>query len=207
MLYFFCLQYLARRVLQYVKMVIGFKGFVFYHQEIPWTLGNPICTNLIPAIYKHLIQIVTITALILLLKNELCMRTYKNRQERNLSNDDHDGKKYKVSHVEYNSASPSSRTTNVFHFFPATTKPPLLSGHSCHTTATRTTSNSSTTETRSRPRMSTTRRRTVSPSSSCSKQASHPIPCPIPANTLEECEVERGLVEIYNQATWNMYHR
>jgi hypothetical protein len=134
------------------------------------------------------------------------MRNYKNRQERNLSNhDDHDGKKYKVSHVEYNSASPSSRTINVFHFFPATTKPPLLSGHSCHTTtATRTTSN---TETRSRPRMSTTRR-TVSPSSSCgSKQASHPIPCPIPANTIEEYEVERGLVEIYNQATWNMYHR
>mmetsp|Transcript_14849 Transcript_14849/g.27914 ORF Transcript_14849/g.27914 Transcript_14849/m.27914 type:complete len:197 (+) Transcript_14849:63-653(+) len=39
------------------------------------------------------------------------------------------------------------------------------------------------------------------------KRASLPIPCPLPKDTLEESELDRGLTEIYNQATWNMYHR
>jgi hypothetical protein len=158
------------------------------------------------------------------------MRNYKNHHERKISNDHHHDVKGR-SIVEENS-SPS--TINVYRF---SQSKPSLSGRgpaygsslfdnfesleffpspsnrtrkqSVHESpGAATVASSSTTKTRRRHQEF--HEGAVSSSSSYRNQASIPIPCPIPkqdSSVVDECEVDEGLAEIYNQATWNMYHR
>lgn len=162
------------------------------------------------------------------------MRNYKNHHERNISNDHHHDVKGRSSIVE--NSSPS--TINVYgfsqskpslsgegpafgsssfdnfeslDFFPSpsnrTRKQSVHESPGAATVTSSTTSSSTTTKTRRRHQEF--HEGAVSSSSSCRKQASIPIPCPIPKqdSVVDECEVDEGLAEIYNQATWNMYHR